>query len=62
MCSVRKRISKGKNGKFNDIAHPINSETREKITKAIMEAYENAEDPEPRAEAETEVEEDADAE
>lgn len=44
--------SKGKNGKFNDIAHPINSETRDKITKAIMKAYEEAPDPEPRAESE----------
>ena len=28
------------NGKFKDIAHPINQETREKIKKAILEAYE----------------------
>jgi len=49
--------SKGKNGKFNDIAHPINSATREKITKAIMKAYEEAEDPEP-----VETEESSDAE
>lgn len=39
--------SKGKNGKFNDIAHPINPETREMITKAIMKAYDEAEDPAP---------------
>jgi stage V sporulation protein G len=45
--------SKGKNGKFNDIAHPINSETREKITKAIMEAYDKAEDPEPEMKTES---------
>ena len=30
------------NGEFKDIAHPINAETREKIQKAILEAYENA--------------------
>ena len=28
------------NGDFKDIAHPINPETREKIQKAILEAYE----------------------
>ena len=28
------------NGEFKDIAHPINAETREKIQKAIIEAYE----------------------
>ncbi len=27
-------------GEFKDIAHPINAETREKIQKAILEAYE----------------------
>ena len=29
------------NGEFKDIAHPINAETREKIQKAILEAYES---------------------
>ena len=28
------------NGEFKDIAHPINAERREKIQKAILEAYE----------------------
>ena len=28
------------NGGYRDIAHPINPETREKIQKAILEAYE----------------------
>ena len=28
------------NGEFKDIAHPINAETREKIQKAVLEAYE----------------------
>ena len=37
------------NGEFKDIAHPINAETREKIQKAILEAYEA-----PEAEATTE--------
>ena len=32
-------------GEFRDIAHPINSETRDMIQKAILEAYANAEDP-----------------
>ena len=31
------------NGEFKDIAHPINAETREKILKAILEAYESPE-------------------
>ena len=31
---------KTQNGEFKDIAHPINAETREKIRKAILEAYE----------------------
>ena len=39
--------SKGKNGKFNDIAHPIKPETRAKITDAIMKAYDEAEDQAP---------------
>ena len=28
------------NGEYRDIAHPINAETREKIQKAILDAYE----------------------
>jgi stage V sporulation protein G len=39
-----------KNGKFNDIAHPINQATRDKIQNAILEAYEKAEDPIPASE------------
>ena len=34
---------KTQNGEFKDIAHPINAETREKIKKAILEAYEDPE-------------------
>lgn len=29
-------------GQFKDIAHPINSETREKLQQAILAEYENA--------------------
>lgn len=29
------------NGEFKDIAHPINTQTREKIQKTILDAYEN---------------------
>ena len=29
------------NGEIKDIAHPINSETREKIKKTILEKYNN---------------------
>ena len=39
-------------GEFRDIAHPINAETREKIQKAIFEAYEASENEAPEAEAE----------
>ena len=42
---------KERNGKFKDIAHPINQQTRDKIEKAVFEAYENAEDPAPVAES-----------
>ena len=37
---------KNPNGVFKDIAHPINQDTRAKIEKAILEAYENADDAE----------------
>jgi len=30
-------------GGYRDIAHPINTETRQEFQKAILEAYENAE-------------------
>lgn len=36
---------KERNGKFKDIAHPINQATRDKIEKAILKAYDEAEDP-----------------
>lgn len=31
------------NGEFKDIAHPLNSETREMLKKAILEKYNEAE-------------------
>ncbi|KSV58063.1 septation regulator SpoVG [Acetivibrio ethanolgignens] len=33
---------KAGNGEYRDIAHPINSETRERVQKAILESYERA--------------------
>ena len=38
---------KGKNGKFRDIAHPLNSEMRGKMERAIINEYQNvlAEEP-----------------
>ena len=35
---------KASDGEYRDIAHPINSETREKIQRIILEAYEKAKD------------------
>lgn len=37
-------------GEFKDIAHPINTETREKIQNAVLSAYEEAKIEEPQAE------------
>lgn len=33
---------KSADGEYRDIAHPINSRTRQKIQQLVMEAYENA--------------------
>ncbi len=33
---------KNKNGQYSDIAHPINSELREKLEKAIIDEYRKA--------------------
>lgn len=33
---------KASDGEYRDIAHPINSETRDKIQKIILESYEKA--------------------
>ncbi len=41
---------KASDGEYRDIAHPINSETRERIQKIILEHYETA-----AAEAESEA-------
>jgi len=42
------------NGKFKDIAHPINKPTREKIQNAILEKYNSVELEEPSAEEDSE--------
>ena len=34
---------KTKEGEYKDIAHPINSETRQMLSDAILKAYNNAE-------------------
>ena len=33
---------KASDGEYHDIAHPINSETRDRIQRIILESYENA--------------------
>lgn len=35
-----------KDGGYRDVAHPINQEVRDKFSKVILEAYENAEEAE----------------
>lgn len=35
---------KSADGEYRDIAHPINSATRENLQKMILDAYENAQD------------------
>ena len=42
---------KATSGEYRDIAHPINSESRDKIQKAILESYEKALSEEPGEEA-----------
>lgn len=37
---------KTSDGEYRDIAHPINSETRDKIQKIILESYQNMADSE----------------
>ena len=36
------RVKKALDGEYRDIAHPINSETRERIQSIILEKYEEA--------------------
>lgn len=43
---------KAGDGEYRDIAHPINSETRDKIQKIILESYEAAAESEPVEEKE----------
>ena len=35
---------KSSDGEYRDIAHPINTETRDRLQRIVLEAYENAED------------------
>lgn len=42
---------KATSGEYRDIAHPINSEARDKIQKVILESYEKALSEEPGEEA-----------
>ena len=46
-------VHEERNGRFMDIAHPINQETRDKIEKAILEAYAKEEDSAKTAESDT---------
>lgn len=39
-------------GEFKDIAHPINTQTREKIQKSILDEYEKVKNEEPVTEEE----------
>lgn len=41
---------KASDGEFRDIAHPINSQTREELQKLILEAYEKESEAEPVSE------------
>ncbi len=41
-----------KDGGYRDVAHPISQEVRDKFSKAILEAYENAEEAEDDSEEE----------
>lgn len=37
---------KSADGEYRDIAHPINTATRDRLQSIVLEAYEQAEDPE----------------
>ncbi len=39
---ISKKKKKTPDGEFKDIVHPINTETREMIKSAVLEAYEKA--------------------
>ena len=39
---IAMRSRKTRDGEFKDIAHPINTDTREKIQASILEAYDKA--------------------
>ena len=48
-------------GGYRDIAHPINQDVRDRITKAVLDKYDEIKDLEP-AEPKTETESESDAE
>ena len=41
-CLLQCQAKKATDGEYRDIAHPINSETREGIQRIILESYEQA--------------------
>ena len=53
--------SRQKNERRYDIAHPINQDVRDRITKAVLDKYDEIKDLEP-AEPKTETESESDAE
>lgn len=53
--------SRQKNERRYDIAHPINQDVRDRITKAVLDKYDEIKDLEP-AESKTETESESDAE
>ena len=48
-----------KNDRYYDIAHPINQQVRDKLTKAVVDKYEEAENPEPTTETVSDSENEA---
>ena len=41
-CFIARPSRKTNDGEYKDIAHPINTETRETVKKTILDAYERA--------------------
>jgi len=52
-----KRLPNGPNGDHKDIAHPINTEIREKIQNAVLDVYHRELEEPPQVKAEPKVEE-----
>ena len=50
LCIIKKGLfiampsRKSSDGEYRDIAHPINTQTRDKLQKLVLEAYDKAED------------------